>query len=92
VQKEYYINDSGRQIQTLGMSVYLRGKELLGETVDFPDTCYQGAYIRELAGELLDRDGRDIFEKDQTEAIMPVPGLPPGGLSRACGPIWWISG
>ncbi|MBC2744463.1 MAG: arginine--tRNA ligase, partial [Desulfosarcina sp.] len=71
VQKEYYINDSGRQIQTLGMSVYLRGKELLGETVDFPDTCYQGDYIRDLAGELLEQDGREIFEKDEVEAVMP---------------------
>jgi arginyl-tRNA synthetase len=71
VQKEYYINDSGRQIQTLGLSVYLRGKELLGETVAFPDTCYQGDYIRELAEELLKRDGREIFAKDEKEAIMP---------------------
>jgi arginyl-tRNA synthetase len=71
VQKEYYINDSGRQIQTLGMSVYLRGKELIGETVDFPDTCYQGDYIRDLAGKLLEREGRELFETDEAEAIMP---------------------
>ena len=71
VQKEFYINDSGRQIQTLGMSVYLRGKELLGETVDFPDTCYQGDYIRDLANDLLEQGGREIFEKDEAEAIMP---------------------
>jgi arginyl-tRNA synthetase len=71
VQKEFYINDSGRQIQTLGMSVYLRGKELLGETVDFPDTCYQGDYIRELASELLEQEGRELFETDEAQAIMP---------------------
>jgi arginyl-tRNA synthetase len=71
VQKEFYINDSGRQIQTLGMSVYLRGKELLGETVDFPDTCYQGDYIRELASELLEQEGRELFETDAVQAIMP---------------------
>ena len=71
VQKEYYINDSGRQIQTLGMSVFLRGKELLGEKVAFPDTCYQGDYIRDLARELLDRDGQEVFEIDEAEAIMP---------------------
>ncbi len=71
VQKEYYINDSGRQIQTLGLSVYLRGRELLGETVDFPDTCYQGDYIRDLAGDLLERDGRQVFAQDEAEAIMP---------------------
>ncbi|GAB6904695.1 Arginine--tRNA ligase [Desulfosarcina cetonica] len=71
VQKEYYINDSGRQIQTLGLSVYLRGRELIGKTVDFPETCYQGAYIRDLAAELLARDGQELFEKDEAAAIMP---------------------
>ena len=71
VQKEYYINDSGRQIQTLGLSVYLRGRELLGKTVDFPETCYQGAYIRDLAKELMDRDGPAVFEQDEAAAIMP---------------------
>ncbi len=71
VQKEYYINDSGRQIQTLGISVYLRGKELLGKTVDFPETCYQGDYIKDLAKELLEKDGKDIFEKAEADAIMP---------------------
>jgi arginyl-tRNA synthetase len=71
VQREYYINDSGRQIQTLGMSVYLRGREILGKTVDFPETCYQGEYIRELARELMDRDGKSVFEQEESEAIMP---------------------
>ena len=71
VQREYYINDSGRQIQTLGLSVYLRGRELLGETIDFPDTCYQGEYIRHLAQELLDRDGRQRFDTAADDAIMP---------------------
>ena len=71
VQKEYYINDSGRQIQTLGISVYLRGKQLLGETMDFPETCYQGDYIRDLAQALLEQAGREIFETDEAEAIMP---------------------
>jgi arginyl-tRNA synthetase len=71
VQKEYYINDSGRQIQTLGMSVFLRGKELLGEQVDFPDACYQGEYIRDLAKALLEQEGRALFDKAASEATMP---------------------
>ena len=71
VQKEYYINDSGRQIQTLGLSVYLRGRQLLGKRVDFPDTCYQGDYIRDLAGELLQQHGRELFDQDEAEATMP---------------------
>ena len=69
VQREFYINDSGRQIQTLGVSVYLRGKALLGTAVDFPDTCYQGDYIRELAQEVIDREGRQLFDGDEAAAI-----------------------
>lgn len=69
VQKEYYINDSGRQIQTLGVSVFLRGRELLGEHVDFPDTCYQGDYIKTLAREVLDAKGADFFSGDEEAAI-----------------------
>jgi arginyl-tRNA synthetase len=69
VQKEYYINDSGRQIQTLGLSVFLRGRELLGESVDFPETCYQGDYIKTLAREVLDAQGADFFRGDQEPAV-----------------------
>lgn len=52
VQKEYYINDSGRQIRTLGRSVWLRLSQLLGRAVDFPEDCYQGDYVQEIAKEL----------------------------------------
>ncbi len=49
VQKEYYINDSGRQIRTLGHSVWLRYKALAGEETVFPAECYQGEYISDIA-------------------------------------------
>jgi len=49
VAKEYYINDSGRQINTLGRSVYLRYCELMGKAVQYPEDCYQGDYIRDIA-------------------------------------------
>ncbi len=54
VQREYYVNDSGRQIETLGRSVYLRLKALSGSRDPFPPECYQGEYIRHLAREILD--------------------------------------
>jgi arginyl-tRNA synthetase len=69
VQKEYYINDSGRQIQTLGMSVFLRYQEILGATVQFPDECYQGDYIKEIALGLEAEKGRALLEMDESEAI-----------------------
>ncbi|CAD7845625.1 MAG: Arginyl-tRNA synthetase (EC 6.1.1.19) [Olavius algarvensis Delta 4 endosymbiont] len=70
VQKEYYINDSGRQIQTLGRSVYYRMKELAGEKIEFPDECYQGVYIRDLAQQVIDENGSDFVNPEDDEAIM----------------------
>ena len=70
VQKEYYINDSGRQINTLGRSVFLRYQELLGESVRFPDDCYQGDYIRDIAGRIMDMKGPDLLDQPDEKAVM----------------------
>jgi arginyl-tRNA synthetase len=70
VQKEYYINDSGRQINTLGKSVYLRYKELLGENIQFPPECYQGDYIRDYAKEIMDRKGKALLDQGEEETIL----------------------
>ena len=69
VQKEYYINDSGRQIRTLGTSVWLRLLEKTGKEIEFPDDCYQGNYIKDLAGEILEKEGNDFIQMDEKEAI-----------------------
>ncbi len=49
VSSEYYINDVGNQMQTLGRSVFLRYQEHFGKEVDFPPECYQGGYIKDIA-------------------------------------------
>ena len=69
VQKEYYINDSGRQINTLGKSVYLRYRELMGENIQFPDECYQGDYIRDYAKEIIGLKGKALFDQDEEQSI-----------------------
>lgn len=69
VQREYYINDSGRQIQTLGRSVYLRCLELLGRKVDFPDDCYQGDYIKALARQVIDVKGEGFTTDNEERAL-----------------------
>jgi len=66
VQREYYINDSGRQIHTLGRSVYLRYCELMGQSVDYPEDCYQGEYIRELAQQ--EKDNLQNLKEDEAIA------------------------
>jgi arginyl-tRNA synthetase len=69
VFREYYVNDAGNQMNNLGKSVLYRYLELLGEDVEFPESCYQGDYIRELAGEIIDRNGDIYRSKNQEEAV-----------------------
>jgi arginyl-tRNA synthetase len=57
VAREYYINDVGTQILTLGKSLYYRLRELQGEAVEFPADGYQGDYMKEMAGEYLAEGG-----------------------------------
>ena len=47
VQKEYYVNDAGRQIDILTASVYLRAINI--EDNIFPESAYKGKYIKEIA-------------------------------------------
>jgi len=53
VEREYYINDVGTQIQTLGKSLYYRLLELQGDPVFFPEDGYQGDYLKEMARNYL---------------------------------------
>ncbi len=71
VAKEYYINDMGNQMRTLGRSVHLRYRTLLGETVEFPQDHYQGDYISDLAKEILSREG-DLYRGKDEDDVLPV--------------------
>ncbi len=64
VEREYYVNDAGKQMDILGLSIRERAKELVGLPSEFPEDGYKGDYIRDLAKELLDKYGKEIVEKD----------------------------
>jgi len=70
VQKEYYINDSGRQIRTLGTSVWLRLLQKAGKDIEFPDDCYKGDYIKGLAAEIYEKEGDTLFRKTEDDALL----------------------
>lgn len=53
VATEYYLNDAGRQMRNLGLSIWLRALELKGDAREFPEDCYRGEYIYDLAREVL---------------------------------------
>ena len=52
VEKEFYVNDAGRQVRLLGMSVFAKYKQLSGMDYPFPEDGYRGDYVEELAKEL----------------------------------------
>jgi arginyl-tRNA synthetase len=70
VTREYYINDVGKQMETLGLSVLRRYQELLGEKVEFPEEGYQGDYIRDLAAEIAEKEGRRYLESKGCEDVV----------------------
>jgi len=69
VEREYYINDAGTQIETLGRSVFLRYQQLLGRQVEFPETCYQGDYIQALAREMQEVHGDSYLNSSENEVL-----------------------
>lgn len=68
VQREYYINDAGNQILTLGRSILLRLRELQGESIEFPEDGYQAAYIVALAAKYRSEQG-ELNDVTEAEAI-----------------------
>lgn len=69
VFREYYINDAGNQMNNLGKSVLYRYLALLEEDVEFPESCYQGDYIKELAREIIDKEGDVYRVRNQEDAV-----------------------
>jgi arginyl-tRNA synthetase len=57
VQREYYVNDAGRQMDILSVSAWLRYLELCGEAIVFPTNGYRGEYVRIIARALRNEHG-----------------------------------
>ena len=72
VQREYYVNDAGRQMDILAVSVWLRYHELSGINVRFPDNGYKGEYVSEIARSLRAKEG----DRLRFSALDITDGLP----------------
>ena len=64
VQREYYVNDAGLQIETLGRSAQARYFELCGhpELAPFPENGYKGDYLVDLARGIKEKEGGRFLE------------------------------
>jgi arginyl-tRNA synthetase len=73
VEREYYINDAGAQVDVLARSLHLRYRQALGETIDaLPDGLYPGEYLIETGKALAARDGRKWLDLPESEWLVPL--------------------
>ncbi len=79
VEREYYFNDEGRQVDLLAESLWVRYRELYGEARTIPEGGYQGEYLRGIAAEVRDTVGDRFAEFDpeakrffRTEAVSRI--------------------
>ncbi len=72
VDREYYVNDAGRQMDILATSTYLRYLELTGQQLVFPKNAYQGDYVKEIAQSIIDKDG-DAYVRPVADIYKDVP-------------------
>jgi len=80
VHREYYVNDAGRQMDILGVSVWLRRLEGNGMEVSFPSAGYRGEYIRNIATAI----GADDIDNVNTRTLWDnIPADAPDGDKEA---------
>lgn len=81
IQREYYVNDNGRQMDILAVSVWLRYLELCGEQVRFPANGYRGEYIYEIARIVRNEYG-DKYRFTGVEVWEDLPSDDDGGETQ----------
>jgi arginyl-tRNA synthetase len=72
VTREYYINDSGAQVDALARSAYLRYREALGEDIGaIPEGLYPGDYLKPVGRALADQHGTELIAMTE-EQWLPI--------------------
>jgi len=65
ITAEYYVNDAGNQIDLLGLSIQLYAREnILGESVEYPESYYRGDYLDALAKGAIEKFGKEILSDE----------------------------
>jgi arginyl-tRNA synthetase len=82
VQREYYINDAGRQVDILAVSTWIRYLEICGEPLPFPENGYRGDYVRAVAQQLQAKVG-NALHRPAADVLANLPADAPGGDKEA---------
>ena len=68
VTREYYVNDSGAQVDALARSAFLRYREALGEKIgEIPEGLYPGDYLKPVGAKLADQHGNALLAMKESE-------------------------
>ncbi|HYG71454.1 MAG TPA: arginine--tRNA ligase [Actinomycetota bacterium] len=84
VEREYYFNDAGGQMDRFGRSVEARYLQLVGRPAEVPEDGYHGDYVADLAKDILDAEGPGLADLPEDERF---PRLRDEGARRA---LRWI--
>ena len=68
VEREYYVNDAGNQMDNLGLSIIARYRQSFGEDVAFPENGYRGDYVKDIAVEIRREHGDKYLNCDREAA------------------------
>jgi arginyl-tRNA synthetase len=79
VEKEYYVNDAGSQMDAFYRSLYARYQQALKVDAEMPADGYLGDYIVDMAGEIIADEGDKFLSLPEKEAIAEIGRL---GLAR----------
>jgi len=86
VEREYYVNDAGRQMDILGVSVWIRYLQASGLAIELPQNCYKGDYVNDYGNELFKAHGDTLsvslehydsasLDRDESTAIAELKAL-----------------
>jgi len=79
IEREYYINDAGRQVDIFAVSVWLRYLQALGEPVTFPSNGYRGDYVLPISTSLRTQVGERMRAAWSAVVENVPPDEPAGG-------------
>lgn len=82
VHREYYVNDAGRQMDILAVSIWIRYLERCGESLPFPHKGYRGDYVRAIAEALYAKVGHKLHYPAERVLEHLPPDAPEGDSER----------
>ena len=75
VQREYYINDAGTQMQIYARSVYVRYLQAAGRDAELPEDSYPGEFVAQLGKRIYEQLGDGLVEMDEDEVLAKIEPL-----------------